>query len=151
MAGPMIPPEILHRKSLFSLLYKIDQELAEQTRVRGCPIAGDRCTMQTTYESQKAVLLILLRLLRFVIACAAVVKAVGAEFSHHRFGFGSAGCTGRRCCLSPRPFDKDEIRTAPLGNSKAFSVYGAPPSTVGCIIFENFFPRAVPIGVWPDT
>lgn len=107
--------------------------------------------MPTTRESQKAVLLIWMRLLRFVIACAAVVKAVGAEFSHHRFGFGSAGFTGRRCCLSPLPFDKDEIRTAPLRNSKAFSVYGVPLSTVGCIIFENFFPRALPIGVWPDT
>jgi hypothetical protein len=151
MAGPMIPPEILKHKSLFSLLHKIDMELAEQERARRCPIAGGRCIMPTIRESQKAVLLILLRHLRFAIACVAVVKAAGVVFSHHRFAFGNAGYIGHRCFLSPPPFDKEENRTAPWNNSKAFSVYGGPPSTNGKIIFESFFPRVPATGVWPDT
>jgi len=36
----MIPAETLHRKSLFSLLYQVDQDLAEQTRAAGCPFCG---------------------------------------------------------------------------------------------------------------
>lgn len=107
--------------------------------------------MPTIRESQKAVLLIWMRHLRFAIACAAAVKAAGAVFSPHRFGSGGAGCTGHRYFLSPPPFDKDEIRTAPWSNSKASSVYGAPPSIVGNTIFENYFPRALPTGVPPDT
>jgi len=92
-----------------------------------------------------------MRHLRFGIAYAVVVKAAGAVFSHHRFGFGSAECTGRRCCLSLQPFARDEIRNVPWRNSKAFSVYGVPPSTIGNIIFESSFPRASVTGVWPDT
>lgn len=38
----MIPPEVLHRQSLFSLLYKIDQDLAERARARRCPFCGGR-------------------------------------------------------------------------------------------------------------
>ena len=139
----MIPPEILHRKSLFSLLHKIDFEMAEQARARGCPTVGDRCTMPTTRENQKAVLLIWMRYLRFAIACAVVVKDAGAVFSHHRFGFGSAGYTGHQCFLSPLLFDKEKIRTAPLCNSKAFSVYGVPPSTVGGHYFRELFPQSL--------
>ena len=70
----MIPPEILNSKSLFSLLHKIDLELAERTRAQRCPIAGDRCIMPTIRESLGAALLILMRSLRSVIACAAVEK-----------------------------------------------------------------------------
>lgn len=40
MAATMIPLKILTDKSLFTLLYKIDQKLAEQTRSRGCPYCG---------------------------------------------------------------------------------------------------------------
>lgn len=39
----MIAPELLQRKSLFSLLYLIDLDLAEQSRAKGCPFAGVRC------------------------------------------------------------------------------------------------------------
>lgn len=50
----MIPPEILHRKVLFYLLYKIDLDLAERTRARRCPFAGVLCTVPTTRESLAA-------------------------------------------------------------------------------------------------
>jgi len=40
MAATMIPLKILTDKSLFTLLYQIDQKLAEQTRSRGCPYCG---------------------------------------------------------------------------------------------------------------
>lgn len=33
-------PELLQKSSLFSLLYKIDSDLAEKTRQSGCPICG---------------------------------------------------------------------------------------------------------------
>lgn len=36
----MIPPEVLNRKSLFSLLYRIDLDLAEQARARRCTFCG---------------------------------------------------------------------------------------------------------------
>jgi hypothetical protein len=39
----MIDHTILRRKSLFALLHKIDVDLAEQTRSKGCPSAGGRC------------------------------------------------------------------------------------------------------------
>ena len=78
MAEPMIPPESLNHKSLFSLLHKMDFEIAEQTRIHGCPIAGGRCTTPIIYESLGAVLLTWMRHLKFVLACAAVVKAAGA-------------------------------------------------------------------------
>ena len=69
----MIPPELLKSKSLFSLLYKIDQDLCERTRARGCPFAGVRCIAPTTSASLAAAPLILKRLLRFALACAAAV------------------------------------------------------------------------------
>jgi hypothetical protein len=151
MAGPMIPPEILHRKSLFSRLHKIDQDLAEQTRARRCPFAGGRCITPTTHESLEAVPLVFQRLLSFGLACAAAVKVAGVVSCRHLFGFGSGGFTGRLSCLSSPPFAKEEIRTIPWSNSKAFSVYGGPPSTVGSITFVNCFPKPSATGVWPDT
>ena len=151
MAGPMIPPKILNRKSLFSLLHKIDLDLAEQTRVRRCPFAGGRCIMQTIRESLGAVLLIWMRHLRFVIACAAAVKRAGAVFSRLRSDSGSVEYTGRLFYSSSLPFDKDAIRTIPWNSSRAFAGYGVPPSTVGSTTFEPYFPRAFLIGVWPDT
>jgi hypothetical protein len=147
----MIPPDILNSKSLFSLLHKIDLELAEQTRARRCPIAGGRCTMPTIRESLGAALLILMRHLRFVIACAAAVKVAGAVSYRHRFDFGNAGFTGRLSCSSSPPFAKDAIQTIPWSSSRAFVGYGARPSIVGSTTSEHFFPRALLIGVWPDT
>ena len=147
----MIPPDILNSKSLFSLLYQIDLELAEQTRAQRCPFAGGRCIMRTIRESLGAALLILMRYLRFVIACAAAVKVAGAVSYRHRFGFGTAGFTGRLSCLSSPPFAKDVIQTIPWSSSKAFVGYGVQPSTVGSTTSEHFFPRVLLIGVWPDT
>jgi hypothetical protein len=146
----MIPLKILNRKSLFSLLHKIDLDLAEQTRVRRCPFAGDRCIMRTISESLAAVLLIWMRHLRFVIACAAAVKAVGAVFCHHRSDSGSAGYTGRLFFSSSLPFDKDAIQSIPWNSSKAFAGYGVQPSTVGSTTFESFFPTVFLIGGWSD-
>lgn len=151
MAGPMIPLEILNRKSLFSLLHKIDLELAEKARVRLCPFAGVRCIMPTIGESLGAALLILMRFLRFVIVCAAAVKVAGVVSFLHRFGFGNAEFTGHLYCLSSRLFAKGAIRTIPWNSSRAFVGYGVQPSTVGNTTFEHSFPRASLIGVWPDT
>ena len=103
----MIPLEILNRKSLFSLLHKIDLDLAEQARVRRCPFAGGRCIMRTMPANLEAALLILMRHLRFVIACAAAVKGADAVFSQHRSDSGSAGYTGRLFYSSSLPFDKE--------------------------------------------
>lgn len=151
MAGPMIPPDILHRKSLFTLLHKIDLELVEQTKARRCPFAGGRCIMPTIHESLGAALLIWMRYLRSVTACAAAKKVAGAVFSRHRFDFGTAGCTGHQLCLSSPPFAKDAIQTIPWSSSRIFAGYGVPPSTVGSTTSEHFFPGALLIGVWPDT
>lgn len=150
MAEPMIPPEILNRNSLFSLLHKIDFEMAEQVRSQRCPTAEGRCTTPIIRESLGAVLLIWMRYLKFAIACAAAVTVAAAVSFPHQYGFGSAGYTGRRCCLSLPPSDKAEIRTVPWNNSKAFSGRGVPPSIAGNIIFKNCFPRASNTGVWPD-
>jgi hypothetical protein len=147
----MIPLEILNSKSLFSLLHKIDLQLAEQTRVRRCPFAGGRCDMQTIRASLGVALLIWMRHLRFVIACAAAVKGAGAVFSQHRSDSGSVGYTGRLFYSSSLPFDKDVIRSIPWNSSRAFAGYGVRPSTVGSTTFEPFFPTAFLIGVWPDT
>jgi hypothetical protein len=52
----MIAPELLQRKSLFSLLHQIDLDLAEQTRAKGCPFAGGRCIVPVIGASLGAVL-----------------------------------------------------------------------------------------------
>jgi len=147
----MIPLEILKRKSLFSLLHKIDLQLAEQIRVQRCPFAGSRYIMRTMRVSLGAALLIWMRLLRFVIAFAAAVKVADVVCCRHRFAFGSAVFTGRLFCLSSPPFAKDAIRTIPWNSLRVFVGFGGQPSTVGNTTFENFFPRASLIGVWPDT
>ena len=146
----MIPLEILNSKSLFSLLHKIDLQLAEQSRVRHCPFAGGRCITPTMRESLGAVLLIWMRHLRFVIAFAAAVKVADGACCRHRFDFGNAVFTGRLFCLSSPPFAKDAIRSIPWNSLRVFAGFGAQPSTVGNTTFENFFPRASLIGVWPD-
>ena len=147
----MIPLEILNSKSLFSLLHKIDLQLAEQSRVRRCPFAGGRCIMPTMRGSLEAALLILMRHLRFVIACAAAVKGAGVVCNRHRFDFGSVGYTGRLFYSSSLPFDKDAIQSIPWNSSRAFAGYGVRPSTAGSTTFEPFSPTAFLIGVWPDT
>ncbi len=80
MAGAMILPEVTQRKSLFSLLYQIDQHLCEQTRASDCPIAGVRCTAPTTNESLEVGPLIFARLMRFALACAAAELDADAEY-----------------------------------------------------------------------
>ncbi len=92
----MIPPEILNRKSLFSILHNIDFEMTEQVRIQGCPIVGGRCIPPTIRESQKAVLLIFLRHLRFAIVCAAAVKAAGAACAPIGSVLGTPGILGTR-------------------------------------------------------
>jgi hypothetical protein len=107
--------------------------------------------MPTILESLEAVLLIWMRFLRFVIACAAVKKVAVAVFSRHRFAFGSAGYTGHRFFLSSPHYAKGIIRTIPWNSSKAFVGCGVQPSIVGETIFVNCFPKALPTGVWPGT
>ena len=74
----MIPLDVLTRKSLFPLLYKIDLDLAEQTRAKGCPFVGGRCTARTISANLGVAPLILMRLLRFVLACAVAGRVAGA-------------------------------------------------------------------------
>ena len=151
MAGAMIQPEVLRRKSLFSLLYKIDLDLCEQTRTRGCPIAGVRCIAPTTSESLGVGPLIFARLLRFASACAAVHLDAGAGYCRRRFGSGSAGSTGHRWCCWSVPFGRDKIRTSPLSGSRAFAGYGALPSSAGCGALKSFSPTASTTGDCPVT
>jgi hypothetical protein len=96
MAGAMIPPEVLNSKSLFSLLYKIDQDFAERTKAKRCPFAGVRCITLITSESLEAAPRIFKRHLKFDSACAAVVPVVVAVCCHPRFVFGIDGFIGRR-------------------------------------------------------
>jgi hypothetical protein len=83
----MIPPHVLTRKSLFSLLYKIDLEQLEKTRAKGCPFVGDRFIAPIICESLAVVPLIFARLMKFVSACAAVVKDAAGVFCPHRYDF----------------------------------------------------------------
>ena len=96
MAGAMIPPDVLKRKSLFILLYQIDQELTERTKAKGCPTAGVRCIAPIISESLGADLLILKMLSRSVSAYVAAAPAVVAGYCRHQCGFGDAGFIGRR-------------------------------------------------------
>ena len=151
MAGPMIPPEILNRKSLFSLLYKIDQDLAEQTRVRGCPSAGGHCIAPITGESLGVGPLILRRLLKFALACAAAVRVAGAVCCRHRCVFGVAGFTGRLCYCWSVPFDREPARSSPWSGSRRFAGYGVQQSTDGNATSVIFLPRAAATGACPGT
>ena len=95
MAGAMIPLEVLNRKSLFSLLYKIDLDLAEQARAGNCPIAGVLCIALTTLESLAVGPLILTRLSKFALACAAVGRVVVVVCCRLRCVFGVGVSIGR--------------------------------------------------------
>jgi hypothetical protein len=147
----MILPEVIQRKSLFSLLYQIDQDLCAQTRARSCPIAGVRYIMPTTSASLAAGPRICARLMRFASVCAAAVKAAGAGYCRHRCVFGTAGPTGHRWCCWSAPFGRVKIRALPLSGSRGFAGYGAAPSSVGSDTFLSFSPTRSTTGVYPDT
>lgn len=149
MAEPMIPPEILKHKSLFSLLYQIDLDLAEQTRARHCPFAGVRCIAPTTCESLGVGPLTWTRLLICDSACAAPVVIAGGGFCRHRCVSGGAGFTGRLLCCWSRPFARGEIRMSPSIGSRGFAGYGVPPSSAGSAISGNFSRKASPAGACP--
>jgi len=46
---------VIRREKIFSLLHKIDVDLAEFARARGCPFVGGRCTMRRMSVSHVAV------------------------------------------------------------------------------------------------
>jgi len=151
MAGVMILPEVIQRKALFSLLYKIDQDLAEQTRSRRCPFAGARCITPITGENLGVGPLIFARRMRFASACAVVGMDAGTGYCRHRYGSGSAGSTGRRWCCWSAPFGRDKIRTSLWSDSRAFAGYGAAPSNAGNGTFLSFSPIRLSTGVCPGT
>lgn len=141
MAGAMIPPEILNHKSLFSLLYRIDLDLAEQTRAHGCPSVGVRCIAPTTCASLEVGPWIWKRYLRFASVYAAGDQVAVVGSCRHRFGSGAGGSTGRRCYCWLAPFGK-ATRSLPLSDSRPFSGCGDPPSTVGRSTSGMSLPRA---------
>ena len=61
----MLSPDILQRKSLFTLLHQIDIDLAEGVRLNRCPTVGGLCIMADTCVSLGEVPRILTRLSRF--------------------------------------------------------------------------------------
>jgi hypothetical protein len=145
MAGLMIPPDILNHKSLFSLLYRIDQDLAERTRARRCPSAGVHCTTPTISESLEVGPRIWKRHSRFVLACAAAVPVVAVACCHHRCVSGAGESTGLPWCCWSALCGK-ATRLTPLSVSRRFMASGDRPSTVGKSIFGIFLPRASAIG-----
>jgi len=150
MAGAMISPDVLDHKPLFSLLYKIDQDLAERTRAQGCPSAGVHCTTPTTRESLEVDLRIWKRHLRFASVCAAVGRVAVAGSCHHRFGSGTAGFTGLPwyCWLV---LCAKGTRFTPLNDSRGFAGYGDPPSTVGRNTSGISLPKASVTGAYAAT
>ena len=108
MAGVMILPEVLKRKSLFALLCKIDQDLAERTKANRCPFAGVHCITPITSESLGVGPQNLKKLLRFNSVCAAVVQVTVAVYCHPQFVFGIVGYTGRRFCCWSVHFVRDK-------------------------------------------
>jgi len=62
----MISPEILQRKSLFTLLHQIDVDIAESVRFNRCPTVGVLYITLYICVSLGEVPLILARLTRFV-------------------------------------------------------------------------------------
>lgn len=147
----MIPPKVLIRNSLYSLLYEIDLDLAEQTRVKRCPFAGVRCTAPTTHENLGVDLLILPRPLKFVLVCAVAVKVADAVCCHHLCVFGSVGSTGHLCCCWSAPFAKGKSLLLPWSGSRRFAGYGVQPSSDGNTTFGTFLPKASNTGAWPAS
>ena len=145
----MIPLEVLNRKSLFSLLYKIDLDLAEQARAGHCPIAGVLCIARTTLENLAVAPLILKRLSKFALACAAAGRVAVVACCRPRCVFGAAVSIGRLCCCWSPPFAKAKSRPLPYNGSRRFAGCGDQPSTGGKAILEIFLPKAVVTGVCP--
>lgn len=150
MAGAMIPPEVLKHKSLFSLLYRIDQDLAERTRAQRCPSAGVHCTAPTICESLEVGPGIWKRHLRFASVYAAVSRVAAAGCCHRRFASGAAESTGLPCCCWLALFGK-AIRFTPLSDSRPFAGCGDPPLTVGRNTSGISLPRASATGVCSVT
>ena len=150
MAGAMIPPEVLNHKALFSLLYRIDQDLAERTRAQRCPSAGVHYTAPTTRESLEVGPRICKRPLRFASACAAAGRVAVVASCRRRFGSGAAGSTGRRCCCWLVLCAKG-TQSLPLSGSRPCAACGDPPSTVGRSTSVISLPRASATGVCSVT
>jgi len=146
----MIPLDVLKFNSLFSLLYKIDLQFAEQTKAKHCPFAGGHCIMPTTRESLEVALLICQRFLRCDSVCAALFHHVVAESCHLRSDFGNERYIGRPFCSLLPPFAREETRMPLLSNSIDFAAYGAPLSSAGKNISGIFFPKASTTGDYPD-
>lgn len=138
----MIQLEILQRKSLFSLLYKLDQDLAEQTKARRCPFAGVLYIAPTTCESLAVGPLTYVRLLRCALACAAAVRVAGAVHCRPRCGFGAARFTGRRWCCWLPPCARGNIRWSPCSGLRPCAGYGALRLNAGSAILGTFFLKA---------
>ena len=58
--------ETLHSPQLFSLLHKIDVDLAESSRGSGCPFVEGRCIVLHIFASLVAALLVYLKNIVFV-------------------------------------------------------------------------------------
>ncbi len=135
----MIPLEVLKCQSLFSLLYKIDKDLAEQSRSLGCPGVGDHCIMPITGVSLEGVLLNCKRLLKTVSVCAADVMAVANVFYRNLSDFGIARCIGHLSYFWLQPFVRKIVRRPPWKSSRGFATSGGPPLTGGGTIFLKYF------------
>jgi len=147
MAGAMIPPEVLKHKSLFSLLYRIDQDIAERTRAQGCPSAGVGYTAPITCASLEVGPRIWKRHLRFASVCAAAGPAAVVGCCRHRFASGTGGSTGLQCCCWLAPFGK-ATRSLLWSGSRRSAGCGDPPSTVGRSTSGISLPRASATGVY---
>lgn len=145
----MIPLEVLNRKSLFSLLYKIDLDLAEQARAGNCPIAGVLCIAPTTLESLVVDPRILKRLSKFALVCAAAGRVVVAACCRLRCVFGAAVSIGRLCCCWSPPCAREKSRPLPCNGSRRFAECGDQPSTVGKATLEIYLPKAAATGACP--
>lgn len=145
----MIPLEVLNRKSLFSLLYKIDLDLAEQARAGNCPIAGVLCIAPITLESLEVGPLILKRLLTFALACAAVGRVVAGGCCRLQCVFGAAVSIGRRCCCWSARCARGKTPPLLCSGSRRFAGCGDQLSTDGEATLEIFLPKAAVTGACP--
>ena len=146
----MITLKVLKSQSLFSLLYMIDQDLAERTKSNRCPFAGVHCITPTINESLEVGLRIFKRRLRFDSAFAAAVRTVVDVCCRLLFGFGIAEFTGRLCYCWSVPFARDKNPQLQWNVSRLFAEYGVQPSSAGNTTFENFLFRTCATGDCPD-